>query len=1205
GPWPPTPDLFVLLMGVSAAVNGLVIIALPGQLSAPAYDLARPYLAGIGVLLLGSGLALGITQLHPGLPPAAGRAAHLLAAGAFFALLVAVPLPFGHWTGIVHFGGFGTLLAVLPWVRPHRRRVDPASLRTRLTLVLAATAALPLIVVVALAAELDERFIVAEALGRQRALAAALARDVADYVSLRRSAVAALAAHPGLLARDPREQRALLQAFSSAYLNTVAFSTYTADGEPIAWSDDRLLLRGPGFAAYDDARRTNQPSLDILIGPPIDRPVFAFGVPIRDAEGRYAGLALGVVELARIANLLARTSVGDGQIAYLVDGRGRVIVHPNGSLVGTLADYSIVPPVAKLLASGEEGSLSFPTPDGERLAGYAGVPALGWGVVAERSRAAALASDFAERDVIFGTLVLAVGIAAAIGMQVADRLTAPLSLLAGAAVRVASGNGTAALPRSNLAEVAHLTTAFAEMRDRLTARTAELESAADRYRRLAENALDIIYRYELKPVRGYSYVSPAATEIVGYTPEEHYADPDLPLKLAHPDDQSIIESLLAGRHVPSEYTARVRHRDGHEVWLERRLLPIYNRAGSLVAVEGIARDVTAQKQAEAERAALIQEQAARTAAEAVAANLRDVNERLVATSLRAVQLMEEAQGAQARIAGMLDSITDGFIAVDQEWRVTYANHQAAQLLGKAPEELISRRAPEVFPVHASALLYREAHRAVAEQVTVAFEAFYEPLNTWLEARIFPGQYGLSVYFRDITERRRAEEEHVRLVQEQAARAAAEAMQQRLVFLAEASTLLASSLDYETTLAGVTRQAVPFFADWCLVNIFDENQSLRHVQVAHADPAKEALLRELRRRYPPGPQRPHPAIRALRTGQPQFYPEVTDSLLEEIAQNDGHLELLRGLGARSAMWVPLLARERTLGVISFHVAGGDRRYGPADLLLAEEIARRAAIAVDNARLYHDAREAIGLRDDILFSVAHDLRNPLTIIKLYAQLLLRQLAQIGALEPEAITQGLTQIDGNATKMAALIQELLDTARLRIGQQIVLDRRATDLVALAREAAAEHQQEKQHRILVEATVPELVGTWDAARIERVLGNLLSNAVKYSPEAGEITVRIAGEETAAGRWAVLEVRDQGVGIPAVDLPHIFERFYRGTNVAGRIAGTGVGLAGARHIVERHGGTITVESVEGSGSTFTVRLPLDNGRPTPASRRGASAERL
>jgi signal transduction histidine kinase len=232
----------------------------------------------------------------------------------------------------------------------------------------------------------------------------------------------------------------------------------------------------------------------------------------------------------------------------------------------------------------------------------------------------------------------------------------------------------------------------------------------------------------------------------------------------------------------------------------------------------------------------------------------------------------------------------------------------------------------------------------------------------------------------------------------------------------------------------------------------------------------------------------------------------------------------------------------------------------------------------------------MRDEFLAAAAHDLKAPLTAIKSMAQLLHRGVIRTGTVDTERLVERLTNINATATQMSVQIDDLLDLTRLEMGQPLELQRDSTDLVALARQAAAEHQQAtERHRIRVEAAVPEIVGRWDAMRLARVLNNLLGNAVKYSPEGGEVTLTVGQENGDAGAWAVVTVQDQGIGIPAADLPRIFGRFQRAGNAVGRIGGTGVGLASARQIVEQHGGTITVTSQEGAGSAFTIRLPLDH----------------
>jgi signal transduction histidine kinase len=226
-----------------------------------------------------------------------------------------------------------------------------------------------------------------------------------------------------------------------------------------------------------------------------------------------------------------------------------------------------------------------------------------------------------------------------------------------------------------------------------------------------------------------------------------------------------------------------------------------------------------------------------------------------------------------------------------------------------------------------------------------------------------------------------------------------------------------------------------------------------------------------------------------------------------------------------------------------------------------------------------------RDEFLASAAHDLKNPLANMKAQAQLLHRRVSRAGTVQPQQVLRGLENVDGSATRMALLVDDLLDAARLELGQELELQRRPTDLVALATRIVGEHQQATElHQLRLDASVPTLVGSWDAQRLDRVLTNLLENAVKYSPDGGEIVVGLQHD----GNVAVLSVHDAGLGVPEADLPYIFERFRRGGNVAGRIGGTGIGLAGVRALVESHGGSIAVNSQEGMGSTFTVRLPLE-----------------
>lgn len=269
-------------------------------------------------------------------------------------------------------------------------------------------------------------------------------------------------------------------------------------------------------------------------------------------------------------------------------------------------------------------------------------------------------------------------------------------------------------------------------------------------------------------------------------------------------------------------------------------------------------------------------------------------------------------------------------------------------------------------------------------------------------------------------------------------------------------------------------------------------------------------------------------------------------------------------------------------------GSDGRELPL-LLNAAALRDETGSVIGGVAAFQDItaiRELERSREELLSSISHDLKTPLTSIKGFAQLLRRRAERTPG---DATVEVLAGIETSAAKMERMLAELLDVARMQMGQALELDRRPVDLLPLVRqEVAARQTAASHHRLLVETDLEELVGVWDAARLERVLGNLLTNAVKYSPNGGTIAIAVGREQGSQGPLAVLSVRDEGIGIPAVDLPHIFDRFYRAHNVVGRVEGMGIGLASIHQIVVQHGGTLDVQSAEGRGSTFTVRLPLE-----------------
>ncbi|MFL5354907.1 ATP-binding protein [Archangium sp.] len=407
------------------------------------------------------------------------------------------------------------------------------------------------------------------------------------------------------------------------------------------------------------------------------------------------------------------------------------------------------------------------------------------------------------------------------------------------------------------------------------------------------------------------------------------------------------------------------------------------------------------------------------------------------------------------------------------------------------------------------------------------------------------------------------------------------------FLAEASAVLARSLDERETLEQATRLVVPELADWCVVDL-NTPGGLERVAVFHREPAAAAHV-EVIRRHRPGPGARSPVLEVFRTGEARLGERFDDAAYQATVGSDEHLAAMRALAPHSYLVVPLVARERVLGTLSLLRGPGSERYTEEDLVLARDFGRRCGLAMDNARLLTELQRSLSTRDDFLSSVAHDLRNPLSVIKMRAELLHLQVAQRGSIEPERLTSEATRIQAVTEEMSSMIDGLLDVVRSEMGQRPSLRRTEVDLGALARGVALDQQQVTQrHQVHVHTPRTPLVVSVDEVRVRRVVRNLLLNAVKYSPEGGAVEVRVERREVDGEGWAVLEVQDQGLGIPARDLPHLFGRFYRGENVVGRIPGTGLGLFGARQIAEQHGGRIEVTSVEGQGSTFSVWLPLN-----------------
>jgi signal transduction histidine kinase/HAMP domain-containing protein len=419
----------------------------------------------------------------------------------------------------------------------------------------------------------------------------------------------------------------------------------------------------------------------------------------------------------------------------------------------------------------------------------------------------------------------------------------------------------------------------------------------------------------------------------------------------------------------------------------------------------------------------------------------------------------------------------------------------------------------------------------------------------------------------------------------------DAMAARLSVLTRAGAHVATSLDLDATMAGLARLAVPEMADYCIVDIVGED-GVATFALAHRDPAREALLAEWRRRHPVDPAGDQPVARAMRSGQPVFIPEVTPEWIRARGRDAEDLRYLEALGPRSLMAVPLIARGRTLGSMAFAAAESGRRFTEADLALAAELARRAALAVDNARLYREAQDAVRARDEFLARASHELRTPLTVVNGHLALLDRK-GGADAQARELIAVARRHVD----RIVTLIADLLDASRLEAGAlQIVPE--PLDLRSVVSEAVAQIRPLAGARgvDLRDAVPGGIALVADRLKLEQVVVNLLSNAVKHTGRGGAVDV----EAAASAGLVELRVRDSGAGIPPEYLERIFEPFFQvggqgGHRRAGR-EGTGLGLAIVRRLVDLHGGAVHAESEgQGRGSTFVVRLPAAPGKASAA----------
>jgi PAS domain S-box-containing protein len=536
-----------------------------------------------------------------------------------------------------------------------------------------------------------------------------------------------------------------------------------------------------------------------------------------------------------------------------------------------------------------------------------------------------------------------------------------------------------------------------------------------------------------------------------------------------------------------------------------------------------------------------------------------------------------ARAARDQVAVILKAVSDGITAQDVSGRLVYVNDAAARLSGFESSEQMLRATPaeivsnfemrdetgQPFPIARlpGRIAIAEGRRSEAI-IRVLNKRTREERWSLVSAEPVLGPDGtpeLAVNaFRDLTDRKRSED--------------------AWRFLAEASVVLGSSLDVSTTLASVARLAVPQVADWCSVDLVTPG-GIEQLAITHVDPQKVELAREVRRRWPPDPDSPRGLGQVLRSGIPELHADIGPELVRGATEEPEQRRMVEQLGLRSSMMVPLIVGQRSVGAISFISAESGRQYGPTDLLLAQEIARRASLAMQNARLYSEAREALEVRNTFLSIASHELKTPLTSLLLLVSGV-RHVGRARQPDPDRLKDRLGKIEEHTRHLGMLVDQLLDVSRITSGQ-LALEPAPTDLVALARAVADRFgpQAQREGCEIVVSGADAVPGRWDPVRIEEVISNLVANAIKYG--AGKpVQIAVA---SADGQVSVA-VTDQGPGIAPEHQVRIFEQFERAAPK--NYGGLGLGLWIVRQLVEAHGGTVSLSSTLGQGSTFTVRLP-------------------
>jgi PAS domain S-box-containing protein len=672
-------------------------------------------------------------------------------------------------------------------------------------------------------------------------------------------------------------------------------------------------------------------------------------------------------------------------------------------------------------------------------------------------------------------------------------------------------------------------------------------------------------------VKGYT-----AEEIIGqhfsifYPPEE---------RAAHRPEQILEIVRREGRF---EQEALRMRKDGSRFWASVIITALRDEAGILRGFVKVTRDLTERRNAEQIERELLREQTARSAAEKAEGELRKSEERYRALS--------------RRLEIVFEGVADGITVQDRTGHVVLANRAAARMCGfQGVDPLIAAGTAQIAdrsetfdeegrPFSPSSLpAWRVLAGEPSADTTIQIRDRQTGEERWaaIRATAIAGSDGepeLAVnIWHDVTTDRRQE--------------------QQLKFLSDVTVALGISLDKGEMIGTLCSLMVPKLGDWCCVYLRD-GDALRGAGIAHVDPEKRAAAEDYLTRHVPDPEVEGGAWQVVRTGQSLVINDPDDDLVNRNVPDVEAREQLRRLGLSAVVSVPLVVRERVLGVLVVATGQPQHRYDAAQVALVEEIGRRAGVAVENAQLYLDAQQAAKVaeeasraKDEFLATVSHELRTPLSAILGWAKLLKDRATDA------SLTKPLEVIHRNAQAQVKIIDDILDVSRVITGK-FKLESKPIDLLSVTRDAIDVVRQSaaaKQIKIELSPEKGYFLLEADPERLQQAAWNLLSNAVKFTEAGGRIEVAVRQE----GSQLVLSVKDTGIGIDPRFLPYVFDRFKQAdSSTTRRVSGLGLGLALVRHIIELHGGKVAVTSDgPGTGSTFTIALPVRALARVPSDR--------